>query len=112
MKALSNKVAILTGQGMIKIFDLEVNLIKNASEKSFDINDCVEINIDQSDQITVMEWLRCDYSLAAAKMVVGTLMGHILIYEIRGREVELIRMIQNAHFESLTVLSECPLSNG
>jgi WD40 repeat protein len=38
-------------------------------------------------------------------------MGHLYLYEIRDKSISLVRFICNAHFEAVSSLAECPLSN-
>jgi hypothetical protein len=53
LKAVSNRVGILTGRGTILVADLEVRPPKNASDRPFELHDSHEIKPSPHDQIAV-----------------------------------------------------------
>jgi hypothetical protein len=61
LKAISNRLAILTGRGTVQIIDLDSS--KGFSDRIFDIpTQPLEIVLDDNDQITVHEWIKTNYS--------------------------------------------------
>jgi len=46
----------------------------------YDLNDYLEIKMHEEDQITIVEWIKSDYTDNNTRVLVGTLLGHLYLY--------------------------------
>lgn len=103
LKAIGNRVAILTGRGTIYIADFDTSPNKYSEPIDLSYSPVLKANYD--DQITAFEWIKAESDHDKIYLAAGTLMGHIHIFRIHEKEVIQIRFISNAHFETVTSLA-------
>ena len=80
LKAVANRVALLTGRGTLFIADFDTSPAKY--NEPLDMSNCPVLKANYDDQITAFEWLKAEYSQERIYIVAGTLMGHLHIFRI------------------------------
>lgn len=110
LKAIRNRVGLLTGRGTILCFDLETTS-RDKEDRNINVHNSLEIKPHPEDSITVFEWLNTYSQDTTTYLVAGTLMGHLSLFKLEKDRAELLRFISNAHFEAITCIAECPLGN-
>ena len=84
--------------------------LNSFEEKILDSVNLPELRVRNEDQITAFDLLTFDQNEGSARVLAGTLMGHIIVFRSEGKTVEEERVIKSAHFEAITCLSVCPLN--
>ena len=84
--------------------------LNSFEEKILDSVNLPELRVRNEDQIIAFDLLTFDQNEGSARVLAGTLMGHIIVFRSEGKTVEEERVIKSAHFEAITCLSVCPLN--
>lgn len=84
--------------------------LNSFEEKILDSVNLPELRVRNEDQIIAFDLLTFDQNEGSARVLAGTLMGHLIVFRSEGKTVEEERVIKSAHFEAITCLSVCPLN--